>query len=174
MLDSASPPAGKFFSLPPNQHMRFIADRTLGKLARKLRTLGFDAVYWRGGNPGGAAEAARAEGRLLLTRSRKILEKPPGLDLLIVEANDPRDQLREVLARLSLKAEEKNFFRRCLLCNEELRPLEREEAAGRVPDFILQLYGVFHGCPRCRRVYWPGTHYAKMKKELGDIAGKME
>ena len=152
--------------------MKFIADRTLGKLARKLRTLGFDAAYWRGGDLAGAAETARAEGRLLLTRSRKILEKSSGLDFLVVEANEPREQLREVLAKLSLKAEEEKFFRRCLLCNEELRPIEREEAAGRVPDFILQRYDIFHACPRCRRVYWPGTHYERMKKEMGGISGR--
>jgi|PlaIllAssembly_1097288.scaffolds.fasta_scaffold160621_2 hypothetical protein len=154
--------------------MKFIADRTLGKLARKLRILGFDALYWRGGTLGRAAEAAQAEGRMLLTRSRKIREKPEGLDIVIVEANDPRDQLQELLKKLSLTAEPEKFFRRCLLCNEELRPLDREGAEGRVPDFILQVYQVFHACPRCRRVYWPGTHYERMKREMGGMAVKKQ
>ena len=154
--------------------MKFIADRTLGKLARKLRILGFDALSWRGGTLGRAVEAARAEGRVLLTRSRKIREKPAGLDLVVVEANDPRDQLRELSEKLPLKVDAGKFFCRCLLCNEELRPLDREEAEGRVPDFILQAYRVFHACPRCRRVYWPGTHYQRMRQEMGGMAVKKE
>jgi len=152
--------------------MKFIADRTLGKLARKLRILGFDALYWRGGNLGGAVETARSEGRMLLTRSRKVRENPEGPEVFVVEANDPRDQLREVVRKLSLDAKAEKFFRRCLLCNEELRPLAKVEAEGRVPDFILQAYNLFHACPRCRRVYWPGTHYERMKQEMGEMTAK--
>jgi uncharacterized protein with PIN domain len=116
-------------------------------------------------------EAARSESRVLLTRSRKLQQKPEDLEIMIVEANDPRDQLLEVAEKLHLKGEYSRFFRRCLLCNEELLPISKEEAEGRVPDFILQSYTVFHGCPRCRRVYWPGTHYERMKQEM---AGFME
>jgi len=151
--------------------MNFVADRTLGKLARKLRILGYDALYWRGGNLGGAMDAARSEGRVLLTRSRKIREKAEGLNVVIVDADDPKDQLQEIIQKLSLKAKEEKFFCRCLLCNEELQPLDKEEAEGRVPDFILQAYQIFHSCPRCRRVYWPGTHYERMKQEMGGMTG---
>lgn len=154
--------------------MKFVADRTLGKLARKLRILGFDALYWRGGNLGGAMEAARSEGRVLLTRSRKVKGKAEDLEVIVIEANDSKDQLREIVQKLSLEAGKEKFFCRCLLCNEELRPLDREEAEGRVPDFILRVYKVFHSCPRCRRVYWPGTHYERMKTEMDGVIGEKE
>ncbi len=143
-------------------------------MARKLRILGFDALYWRGGNLGGAMEAARSEGRVLLTRSRKTRGKAEGLRMVVVEANDPKEQFREIVQNLSLGAQGEKFFRRCLLCNEELRLLEREEAEGRVPDFILRAYKVFHACPRCRRIYWPGTHYEKMKQEMDGLTGRRE
>ena len=152
--------------------MKLIADRTLGKLARKLRILGYDTLYWRGGNLAGAMEAARSERRVLLTRSRKVREKPEDLEVMIVEANDPREQLQEVVKKLHLQMEDTRFFRRCLLCNEELLPIGKEEAEGRVPDFILQSYTVFHGCPRCRRIYWPGTHYVRMKQEMAGFIDK--
>jgi len=152
--------------------MKFVADRTLGKLARKLRILGFDALYWRGGNLDGAMKAARSEGRLLLTRSRKTEGKAEGLNVVVIEANDPKEQLREIVKKLSLETGEEKFFRRCLLCNEELRSLDRKEAEGRVPDFILQSYQVFHACPRCQRIYWPGTHYERMKKEMDGVIGE--
>ena len=154
--------------------MKFVADRTLGKLARKLRILGFDALYWQGGNLGGAMDVARSEGRVLLTRSRKVQGKAEGVGVVVVEANDPRDQLREIVRKLSLDQGNEKFFRRCLLCNEELQLLDQAEAEGRVPDFILQAYKVFHACPRCRRVYWPGTHYKRMKQEMDWAIGKKD
>ena len=146
--------------------MKFIGDRTLGKLVRKLRALGFDAAYWSGGNLEGAARVAAAEGRILLTRSRKAPKEAQGLKILIVDADNPSEQLGETLSRLKLKAIPANYFSRCLLCNEELRPISKEEAEGRVPDFIYRSYDSFHICPRCRRIYWPGTRLQKMLKMI--------
>ena len=146
--------------------MKFIADRTLGKLARKLRILGFDAVYWGGGNLEGAFKTALMEGRVFLTRSRQIREKSGDLRVLVIEANDPREQIRETLSKLQLQPAAEKFFSRCLMCNQDLLSIPKEEAEGKVPDFIYRLYDSFHVCPRCHRLYWPGTHLQKMKKEM--------
>lgn len=91
-----------------------------------------------------------------------------GLDLqvTVVETNDPREQVREVLTKLKLEPQEEQFFSRCLMCNEVLLAVSKEEAEGRVPDFIYRSYNSFHACPRCRRVYWPGTHLQRMKSEI--------
>jgi uncharacterized protein with PIN domain len=152
--------------------MKFVADRTLGKLAKKLRVLGFDAVYWRGGKLDEAAKAAAAEGRVLLTRSRRIQGKAEGLQVVVVEADDPKEQIHQVLSTLELQPEAVNFFSRCLMCNEALAPIAKEEVEGKVPDFIYRSYDSFHICPRCHRLYWPGTHFQRMKKEIADAVGE--
>jgi uncharacterized protein len=77
--------------------------------------------------------------------------------------------VREVLQKLRLEPREEELFSRCLLCNEELQPVAKGEVEGRVPDFIYRGYDSFHLCPRCRRIYWPGTHLEKMKREVGRI-----
>jgi uncharacterized protein with PIN domain len=77
--------------------------------------------------------------------------------------------VREVLQKLRLEPREEEFFSRCLLCNEELQPVAKGEVEGRVPDFIYRGYESFHLCPRCRRIYWPGTHLEKMKREVSRI-----
>ena len=151
--------------------MRFIADRTLGKLAKALRMLGFDVIARRGENAAEAASAAAGEGRLFLTRSRRGFDKVAGLQSFIVEANDPREQMKEVLTKLGLKPDPDRFFSRCLLCNEALQPVSKEEVEGRVPDFIFASYADFHLCPGCRRIYWPGTHFQRMKEEWTGLAG---
>jgi uncharacterized protein with PIN domain len=148
--------------------MKFAADRTLGKLAKKLRVLGFDTVYWKGGKLDEAAKVAAAEGRVLLTRSRRIQGKGEGLQVIVVEANDPKEQIHQVLSALKLRPEAEQFFSRCLMCNEALAPVAKEEVEGKVPDFIYRSYDSFHICPRCHRLYWPGTHFQRMKKEMAE------
>jgi len=149
--------------------MRFLADRTTGKLAKKLRALGFDVSDYPGGPIEEAVRAARAEGRMFLTRSRRAPVPGKDLQITVVEANSPPEQVREVLQRLRLAPAEEKYFSRCLLCNEELRPVPKGEVEERVPDFIFRGYDSFRRCPRCRRVYWPGTHLEKMKKEVDRI-----
>jgi len=149
--------------------MKFLTDRTTGKLAKKLRALGFDVLYWGEGQIEEAARAALAEGRMFLTRSRRIPALGKDLQVTILEADSPREQVREVLQKLRLEPPVEKYFSRCLLCNEELHPVPKEEVEERVPDFIFRDYDSFHICPRCRRVYWPGTHLEKMKKEVDRI-----
>ena len=152
--------------------MKFITDRTLGKLARKLRALGFDTVYWGGGKLEEAAKEAAAEGRVLLTRSRRVQERGEGFQVLVVEANDPEGQIHQVLSDLQLRPAADRIFSRCLICNEVLLPVPKGEVEGRVPDFIYRSYDSFHICPRCRRIYWPGTHFQRMKKEMAKTIGE--
>ena len=74
----------------------FAADRMLGKLAKWLRALGYDVVYMqRAGN--NEILSRLREGRILLTRdSRADLWQKQG-KVFVVNANDPREQLREVV-----------------------------------------------------------------------------
>jgi hypothetical protein len=147
--------------------MKFLADRTTGKLARKLRALGFDVVYRGEGQLEEAAKVASAEGRMFLTRSRRLPDKGLDLQVTVVEMDDPREQVREVLTKLKLEPQEDQYFSRCLMCNEILLTVsKKEEVEGRVPDFIYRSYDAFHACPRCHRVYWPGTHLQRMKSEI--------
>jgi uncharacterized protein len=151
------------------QLMKFIVDRTVGKLGKCLRLLGFDVDSWVEGTRNEMAKKAIAEERVVLTRSRKIQEKAGGAPVVLIRNNNPRDQVAEVLSQLRLKPGEEYFFSRCLLCNEILLSIPKEKAEGKVPDYIYQAYDSFHVCPRCQRIYWPGTHWQKMKKELGNM-----
>ncbi len=151
--------------------MKFMADRTVGKLVKILRLLGYDGRYWPSGSRDHLAEILKEEGRILLTRSQRLAEEMGDLRVVTIQANDPREQVKEVLEALQLRPEEERYFSRCLLCNEELETVAKEGVEGRVPDFIYQSYDTFHACPSCRRIYWPGSHLQRMKKELEKIVG---
>ncbi len=141
---------------------RLLLDAMLGKLARWLRLLGYDACYSRD-DDATLAHRARAEGRILLTRDRELARRR-GLRVLLVEAQEPEAQLKEVLR--SLPALPPRTPPRCMHCNAPLRPITHEEASRLVPPYVAAHHTGFRQCPRCGRVYWHGTHWAGIARLL--------
>ncbi|MGD7411278.1 Mut7-C RNAse domain-containing protein, partial [Ralstonia pseudosolanacearum] len=78
---------------------------------------------------------------------------------------EPQAQMREIVARFRL-AEAARPFSRCLECNAPLRLLSAEEAAASVPPRVRERQHLFSTCDVCRRVYWPGSHWARMNTSL--------
>ena len=146
--------------------MKFIADRTLGKLAKELRMLGYDTVYYRGENAYSLIKLAREESRVILTRSTKLTPKSSEDRIVRVIEDKPSLQIRELIQKKVIQLREESLFSRCLLCNVPLNEIPREEAEGRVPDFILYQQKEFHRCPQCLRIYWQGSHQDHMQKKI--------
>ncbi|MGB8647168.1 MAG: Mut7-C RNAse domain-containing protein [Anaerolineae bacterium] len=144
-------------------HPRFIADVMLGRLARWLRVLGYDTLYFTDLDDPALAERARAEDRILLTRDRE-LSRRRGLRVLLLTDDEIEAQLRETVARLGLSTQ--NAFSRCIQCNLALEAIDREATRPLVPPFVYNTYTHFRRCPRCARVYWRGTHWARMLSTL--------
>ncbi|HYR12237.1 MAG TPA: Mut7-C RNAse domain-containing protein [Longimicrobium sp.] len=147
--------------LPP----RFLADAMLGRLARWLRTLGFDTFYDPAVHDPGLVALAAAEGRVLLTRDRHLVEHLRPERALLIAEDTPLDQLREVVAACGL-APPAALFTRCPVCNTGLRPATQDEAATLVPEASRGLPGAVTRCPGCGRVYWEGSHTRRMREAL--------
>jgi uncharacterized protein len=141
--------------------MKFLVDVPLGSLAKWLRFCGFDAELRR--LP--ATPPPPADDVYLLTVSEAFrkLKRP---DLLVLTAPEPAGQLEEVARRLQISPRQFRPLTRCSHCNEKLAPLDRDQALGRVPEHVFHNQRQFFECPRCRRVYWPGSH-------LADLTGKI-
>jgi len=75
------------------QIVKFAADRMLGKLAKWLRIMGQDVIYGRHLTGYGLIRAARQEGRLILTRDRRLKQKQPP-EYLFIASDNHREQLR--------------------------------------------------------------------------------
>ncbi|HNU86094.1 MAG: Mut7-C RNAse domain-containing protein [Pseudomonadota bacterium] len=149
--------------------MKFLADRSLGRLSRWLRILGCDTAYWRAGADRAFLRAAEREGRVALTRRKDVLARQhPGV-VLFVESDRVEDQIAEVLRTLNVKPDPGAFFTICLECNVTLGSVSKEDARSRVPDYVYQTQQEFRICPACRRVYWPGTHRARAMETLRRI-----
>ena len=152
--------------------MKFIADRMLGKLARELRMLGYDTVYYRGEDVYPLIKLAREEGRVILTRSTQLGPKRPEDRIVRITEDKPSLQLRELIQRKIISLIEEPLFSRCLVCNALLNQIPREEAEGKVPEFIFYQQKEFFRCPQCSRVYWQGSHQEHMQEKIKQLFGQ--
>jgi hypothetical protein len=144
----------------------FLVDSMLGRLARWLRILGFDTWYFREIADRELLDLHRSTGRVLLTRDTRLVQCMGIGRHVLVRSNGWRDQLREVVLALSLKACRERIFTRCPVCNRLLDGLKEEEVLGRVPDYVACSTNLFQGCHSCGKVYWAGTHRKGMEEEI--------
>ncbi len=145
--------------------MRFVCDVMLGKLAKYLRVLGFDTIYLR--NESFLADQARSEDPpYFITRRRKALAYER---TIYVKSEHAREQLKELREWIKPFFNRETALARCIACNMPLVDIEKEAVEHRVPEFVFHAYSVFKTCPRCRRIYWAGTHAENMADLIQEI-----
>jgi uncharacterized protein len=146
--------------------MKFLADNMLGRLATWLRLLGYDTVSLPEADDAELARVARAEDRVLLTRDVELTRRR-GIRPLLIESDRVEEQLRQVFRATGLTGQD--AFSRCARCNTPLDRASKATVRGRVPPFVFQTQERFFCCPNCRRVYWRGTHWARIVAQIEDI-----
>ena len=149
---------------PDTPTVKFAADRMLGKLARWLRLMGQDVIYGPHLTGYGLIRAARQEGRLILTRDRRLKQKQPPA-FIFIESDHYREQIRQVTRACGLDPLARAFTR-CAACNAVLEAREKQAVEKRVPPYVFASQDRFFACPECRRIYWPATHHERMVEEL--------
>ncbi len=145
--------------------MKFFCNGMLGKLCKYLRMCGIDTLYSNEGLR--SLILARKENRIFLTRNIKLKDKE---GVFFVESEMLPIQLRTVIKYFNLK-DELNFFSRCLCCNEILMNIAKEEIKNLIPFYTYKNFNEFARCPKCQRIYWRGSHYEKMVKDVKELVG---
>lgn len=135
----------------------------LGRLAKWLRILGFDTAYSASWDDAAVVRAARAQGRLILTRDRAFTQRR-GVRVFLVHSDEVEKQVREVVEGLGLSTDDS--FSRCPECNGILQSVKKEEVKDLVPPYVFSTQRSFHRCPDCGRIYWRGTHWDRMIEKL--------
>lgn len=146
----------------PLRDTRFVIDSHLGKLARLLRMLGFDALYKRDYEAKDLVAISLAERRIILTRDRGVLKHSAVTHGYWLRSTDPKQQVREVVERLALRSDV-SPFRRCMLCNGMIEAVDRAVVLRTLPPAVAKTQTEFHRCASCGKVYWRGTHYERMR-----------
>lgn len=148
----------------------FIADVMLGRLAKWLRILGYDTLYFRDAHDGRLVTLAQREGRILLTRDTRILLRRRLCPMLFIHHDRVWDQLRQVAQELGLTVGDR-LGSRCIRCNRSLAPLAKNRAMGRVPEYVFRHHDAFFQCEECGRIFWGGTHLAHMEETVRALCG---
>lgn len=149
---------------------RFFADAMLGKLARWMRTLGYDVLYETGIDDTELLLKAAEEGRIVLTRDTLLMKRRLAKGRAVfIESGDLSGQLRQVAEMFPI--EKDKLLTRCLRCNALLSRVAKEAVKEKVPSYVFSTQNEFSICPACNRVYWGATHRERMLEELKRLLG---
>lgn len=108
---------------------------------------------------------AKYEGRVVITRDRKLLEfRDARGRVVVLNANTVSECVEELSQKLELDWLHRPFTR-CLLCNGLL-----VQANGRaweqVPKHSRACIAELFACEACGKVYWEGAHVRRMRTRL--------
>jgi uncharacterized protein with PIN domain len=152
----------------PLRNLRFVADVHLGTLARYLRLLGLDTLWDRDASDDELARVAARDGRVLLTRDRGLLKRKLVDRGLFVRDDDPVEQAVDLVTRLDL-ADRVSPFTRCTVCNGSLVHAHKASIAEQLEPRTLRDVDEFVQCTECGRIYWQGSHHARLRALVDEI-----
>lgn len=144
---------------------RFVADVMLGRLAKWLRIAGFDVLYSNRFTDNELVALSKREDRVLLSRDTRLLARKSVKQFIFLESQDIHDQIRQIFAE-TRTARLSSLLTRCLSCNEPLVEATRESVRPSVPAFVFKTHLNFKSCPKCRKVFWAGSHRDSVLRTL--------
>ena len=151
------------------KELKFIVDNNVGKLAKWLRMLGYDAVFFDGSDDSYLVAKALAEDRIILTRDTQIMKRgvitSGRLKAILINSDEPEPQIRQVIDTLNLDCRLRPFTL-CLECNQPLEERSKDQVKDRVPPYVFLKQKQYMECPACHRIYWRGTHWKAMTEKL--------
>jgi uncharacterized protein with PIN domain len=151
---------------------KFMVDSNVGKLAKWLRMMGYDSLFFGGNDDADMIGMALAEGRVILTRDTQIMKRrvvtSGQLKAILIASDDPWRQVRQVIDTLHLDCQSRPFTI-CLECNVPLEERSREQVKDLVPPYVYQTQSQYVECPACHRIYWRGTHWQAMTRKLKEF-----
>ena len=148
-----------------NNPPRFIADVMLGRLAKWLRIAGFDVLYSNKYSDDELIALSNSEGRILLSLDTRLLIRKPVRRFVFLESQNVQGQIIQILKATHI-THLSSLLTRCLGCNETLIEAARESVRDSVPAYVYETHSHFKSCPRCRKIFWAGTHRRSVHQAL--------
>jgi len=145
----------------PLRKIRFVVDVNLGKLAHKLRLLGFDTHFKNDLDDDEIVKIAVEEKRIILTRDKGILKQNKVTHGYYLRSDDPEKQVAEVVERFQLQLLFSPFSR-CSNCNGKLKTTEKQTLKNILKAETFDYYSEFWKCSGCGQIYWKGSHFERI------------
>jgi len=124
-----------------NEKPLFLIDAMLGKLAKKLRLLGYDSLYSSNMEDGKIIQLAKNENRILVTKDVPLVQKAKKQQILTVQItkDDEIEQFLQINEKVSLgKCTVGGGSSRCPVCNVTKTPaFEEKDSSKSLSSLIL-------------------------------------
>jgi uncharacterized protein with PIN domain len=154
----------------PLRDPRFVVDAHLGRLARYLRMLGFDTLFFDTGDDRDLAALSAEQHRILLSRDRDLLMHRVITHGCYIRPMPPLEQVAYVIQRLDLCRSIRPFSR-CINCNGLLEDVAKEAIRHRLLEDTCRVFDEFRRCVDCDQIYWKGSHYQKLQRLVVRLCG---
>lgn len=150
--------------------MHFLLDGMLGKLARWLRMMGYEATYTNYSTDADLLTLAKRDSLVLLTSDEELyrIAASRGVDSFLIQDRTETERLAHLAHRFNLSLRIDAATSKCPVCGSALREISKREVEPLVPPTTFKLYQSFWLCEnqKCRKVYWHGSHWNKIEQTL--------
>ena len=148
--------------------MKFIADAMLGRLAKWLRLMEFDVLYYPDIEDRQVIKIAREQERTILTRDTRMLQCKGVRGAVFIKSDRIFEQLLEMKDILDFQGQD--LLERCIVCNRRLYAVaDRDEIKDLVPEYVYHHFDIFMRCGCCGKIYWEGNHYKNIRERIREI-----
>ncbi len=146
----------------------FIVDTMLGSIARWLRMLGYDTLYYNDLDDWRIINIAARNNRVVITRDRGLYAKcvKSNLKCLLLEEESIENRLAKISRKYGIRLYIDLEKSRCPVCNGELAKVSKESVVGKVPQRVYERNNDFWICRSCGKVYWIGRHWRRIEDTL--------
>jgi uncharacterized protein with PIN domain len=140
---------------------KFITTIELGRLARWLRLLGFDCIFFDREKKKDLVIESLREDRAILTRDSR-LSRFSGVRMVHIDSDFVEEQLEQVIKSLHLKIDKTHMFSRCVECNTVTEPIPKDKVKSKVPPHVYKTQKDFMHCSGCGKIYLRFPHTFKV------------
>lgn len=147
--------------------MKLLCDVMLGKLARWLRVLGEETIYFNDAEDDELIKKAVKNNAILITRDKRLAQKARDFTkTVLLKSNSIQGQLKETLAALKIRPPKTIPQTLCPLCGSKLKKVAKKTIKAEVWPRVFKRQKAFWRCTGCRKLYWRGTHMEEIRRTI--------
>ena len=152
----------------------------LGKIAKKLRFLGFDTLYFANMDDNKILEMNFDKQRIILTSDRQLYTRSLKLYIpcLLIILENELENLIIIMKEFDIRNIflVPNKYTRCTICNGLLDTIAKSSSMKicGLPKNVLENNETFFRCVNCKKLYWSGTHVKEINKLVHEINKKIK
>ena len=155
----------------------FFVDSMLGNIARKLRLLGYDSLYFSDIYDEKLIDGARKEKRIIISKDEELIKKAQklGMRSVRITKEDEVEQFLEIINIINLKRIQiSGDTARCPKCNSVTESVDKDIIKEKIPQGVLKLNDKFWICKYCNQIYWEGTHIKNLQEFVGKVNERLQ